>query len=360
LRLTHYGTVDNPLKAVYGQVSASDVARWYADHGNNLFSGNIRHFLGEKSEVNGVISETLLNNQDYFWYFNNGITLITEKLTRQPVGSADKSVGVFDCKSVSIVNGAQTVGTIGRAIKENDSLAFLQARVIEVTDPNSPIGRNITRASNTQNKIDARNFVALDPEQERIRTELLIDGISYEFREGEPIESGGEGFEFIEGITALACAQNDISLVALAKRYIGGLYADIASAPYKTLFNSGTSSDRLWNAVRLVRRVERALKASYNPLVPRERDIAVHGNRFLVHCVLRYLGCCDAHIPEKEISDESVLRAVISRLNAVKLAFDDQYAESYAAPLFKNVTKCTNIRQIIENPKAPTDAELLG
>src|SRR6202171_4810891 len=44
---------------------------------------------------------------------------------------------------------------------------LLMYRLID--DPESLLGKRITRASNTQNKIDARNFVALDSEQERIR-----------------------------------------------------------------------------------------------------------------------------------------------------------------------------------------------
>ena len=87
---------------------------------------------------------------------------------------------------MTVVNGAQTVGTIGRTLAVDESPAFCQARVIVVDDLEALLGKRITRASNTQNKIDARNFVALDPEQERIRTELLIEKINYEYREGEP------------------------------------------------------------------------------------------------------------------------------------------------------------------------------
>ena len=72
--------------------------------------------------------------------------------------------------------------------------------------------------SNTQNKIDARNFVALDAEQERIRTKLLIDKVNYEYREGEPLKSTVDGFEFIEAVTALACAGEEMSYVALIER----------------------------------------------------------------------------------------------------------------------------------------------
>lgn len=199
VRLSHFGLVDAPLKAVYGQVSATDIANWYREYGNQLFSGNIRHFLGIKSDVNSGISKTLSESPDNFWYFNNGLTIIAQSMQKQAFGGNDRSVGVFDCSNITIVNGAQTVGTIGQTVGSGESVSSVQARVIVVDDPESVIGKEITRASNTQNRIDARNFVALDPEQERIRTELLIEKIDYEYREGEAIESPAKGFEFIGG-----------------------------------------------------------------------------------------------------------------------------------------------------------------
>jgi AIPR protein len=79
IRLKHFGIVESPLKAVYGQVSASDVSGWYKTYGNHLFTRNIRNFLGS-SEVNTAIAETLRTEPEYFWFYNNGITVITEEL----------------------------------------------------------------------------------------------------------------------------------------------------------------------------------------------------------------------------------------------------------------------------------------
>ena len=70
------------------------------------------------SEVNGAIAETLRSDAEYFWYYNNGVTIIAEDLKRQVIGGSDRTVGVFDCKNVTIVNGAQTVGTIGRNLRD--------------------------------------------------------------------------------------------------------------------------------------------------------------------------------------------------------------------------------------------------
>jgi len=347
VRLTHYGLVENPLRAVYGQVSAADVSLWYKRHGNHLFAGNIRNFLGS-SEVNAAIAETLKAEAAYFWFYNNGITIIVEDLKRQAIGASDKSVGIFDCKNVTIVNGAQTVGTIGRVISADESPAFLQARIIVVDDPESSLGKRITRASNTQNKIDARNFVALDSEQERIRTELLIDKVNYEYREGEPLESTVDGFEFIEAVTTLACAGDEISYVAMSKGYVGGLYLDITSAPYKVLFSAATSSKRLWSVVQLARRIDKAVKTIANQSDPIERGVVVHGNRFLMHCAFRKIEkTCDLS-KNDEITDLIITEAVKNVLVGVRRVIDSDYPDAYLAPLFKNVRKCADIRSKFE------------
>jgi hypothetical protein len=349
VRLTHYGLVESPLRAVYGQVSAADVAQWYRNHGNRLFAGNIRNFLGS-SEVNAAIAEALKTDANFFWYYNNGVTMIAEDLKRQAIGSGtDKLVGMFDCKNVTIVNGAQTVGTIGRTLSGDDSSAFLQARIIVVDDPESFLGKRITRFSNTQNKIDARNFVALDSEQERIRTELLIDKVNYEYREGEPLESTVDGFEFIEAVTALACASEEVSYVALSKGYVGGLYADITAAPYKAPYNPATSSKRMWSLVQLTRRIDKAVKTFSDQSSPTERGIVVHGNRFIMHCILRQIGKLRDFSKSEMVQEEEIEEAVKRVLARVREIIESTYPDAYLAPLFKNVNKCADIRSRLES-----------
>jgi hypothetical protein len=344
INLKQYGNVESPIHAVYGQVSAADVAKWYKLYGNYLFSGNIRSFLGLKSEVNSGISKTLQEAPNNFWYFNNGITLLVQKLRRQAVGGSDKSLGVFECSNVTIVNGAQTVGTIGRDLQDENSSAFLHARIIELDDPSSPLGQQITRASNTQNRIDARNFVALDPEQERIRIELLVSEVSYEYREGEPLDSSTDGFDFIEGIIALVCSGTDVSHVATAKGYVGGLYADISSAPYKALFNSGTNSARLWSVVELSRRIDQSVKNSYDRTSAMQKGIVVHGNRFLSHAIFTELAKRFDLSKSKLIPDPDVAKASNDMLCRIETILKADYPDSYLAPLFKNVGKCSSIK----------------
>src|SRR5207244_6746589 len=97
----------------------------------------------------------------------------------------------------------------------------------------------VTRYTNTQNAIERRDFVALDPEQERIRQELHIEGVEYAYKAGMGTGAASARFDLTEATVALACANTDVGLAVQAKREISKLWEDIAKPPYKQLFNSG-------------------------------------------------------------------------------------------------------------------------
>ena len=58
-----------------GRVHINEIVQWWNDHRNALFTQNLRLFY-PSSDVNDALSRTLQSNSDFFWYFNNGITLI--------------------------------------------------------------------------------------------------------------------------------------------------------------------------------------------------------------------------------------------------------------------------------------------
>jgi hypothetical protein len=173
-------------------------------------------------------------------------------------------------------------------------------------------------------------------EQERIRTELLIDKINYEYREGEPLESTVDGFEFIEAVTVLACASDQMSYVALSKGYVGGLYADITAAPYRALFNPATSSKRVWSLVQLARRIDKTVKTLVDQTSPIQRGIVVHGNRFTMHCIMRRIGKANDLSQSEEIGDKEIEKAATHVLSSVNKIIEKSYSDAYLAPLFKN------------------------
>jgi AIPR protein len=110
--LSDWGVIEKPFLAYYGRVHIGEIAQWWRDHGNALFQSNLRLF-SVSSDVNDALRKTLANDAESFWYFNNGITLICDTATKSLAGGTARTMGLFTCNGVSIVNGAQTVGTIG-------------------------------------------------------------------------------------------------------------------------------------------------------------------------------------------------------------------------------------------------------
>ena len=119
--LSEWGIVRDPYRAYYGQMKLSDVADW-ASYGKALFARNLRFYRGS-TEVNTAMDDTIVDEPERFWYFNNGITVLCEKIDKAPLNGADRNWGVFECGGVSVVNGAQTVGVIWE--RAHGSMDFL-------------------------------------------------------------------------------------------------------------------------------------------------------------------------------------------------------------------------------------------
>ena len=237
-------------------MSAADVARWFEQHQNKLFAPKIRMFLGS-TEVNTTIVDTLLSSPRAFWCFNNGIRALCRIVKKNPIGGATRETGIFECYGLHVVNGAQRVGAIAdAAMKKPDAVAnaCVPFRIISLEHCPSDFDKKVTRYNNTQNRIDRRDFVALDIDQERIRGELLLEGVTYIYKSGETLTPSDKGFGLEEATVARACLQPDASLAVQAKREIGKLWEEIEKAPYKTLFNPSVSGPSIWRAVQIVRK----------------------------------------------------------------------------------------------------------
>lgn len=169
--LTNWGSVDTPLKAYYGTIPVTAIGAWYNQYGNRLFAKNIRYYKGS-TEVNQGIKDVLKTQPDKFFYYNNGIKILCEKITKKAAYSTGRDIGLFALEGVSLVNGAQTTGVIG-AVCAEDPEAVAAARVfvqmIDLGDSEDAQATQITKLSNTQNRIDGKDFVSLDPQQDRLR-----------------------------------------------------------------------------------------------------------------------------------------------------------------------------------------------
>ncbi len=350
IALKHFGKIDNPIKAWYGHVNGLEVAQWWKDYESRLFNQNLRSHLGE-TDINSEIGSTIESDPEKFWYFNNGITIICKKIQKTMVGGSDREVGTFHCTDVSIVNGAQTVSSIGRSEQKNIrnlEKISVQTRLIEVSE--DAFSQKITRTNNRQNEVKNRDFVRLDPQQTRIRDELAISGVEYRLMRSDNTADSETSFDLVMVTTALACASKDVKIVVQLKREIGKLWDDLDKGFYKALFNASVSGAFVLRAVQLQRQIDSAiseLSQSLSPSAGRPYGIAVHGNRIIAAKVFNTLNetfFAISHRGEAEVAEEGsqIKKIVESTFGDLKMKVNAKYATAMLPTLFKNASKCAD------------------
>lgn len=140
----------------------------YDKHSTNLFSANVRDFLGMKSgesNINFQMRRSLTEKPHNFFVYNNGLTVLTHKIDAE---EADDGINV-SLKGFSIVNGAQTTGTIGTS-KDSSPDGFVLARFIATN--NEDLVADVVRYNNSQNAVTASDFRSTDPIQRRLVQEM--------------------------------------------------------------------------------------------------------------------------------------------------------------------------------------------
>ena len=149
--INNWGVINEPFKAYYGSVSAVEIANWWKLYKNRLFDKNIRQVLG-RTDVNEEMEKTIKESPSYFWYYNNGITIIADKIDKALAGGTNREIGTFKLSNIAIVNGAQTVSTIGKYAQQNQtdnklSEILVQVRMIQLTDSPDEFGNNVTKSN---------------------------------------------------------------------------------------------------------------------------------------------------------------------------------------------------------------------
>ncbi len=349
--LKAWGRKESPHEAYYGLLSGEQMVSWWSKYRTRLFARNLRGMLGE-TDVNAEMRETLLRRPGDFWYYNNGITIVTRRAQRAMAGGASHDFAIFHCDDVSIVNGAQTVGTIGKFGALNPrgvDLVYVPVRII-VRGDDQHFGEEVTRTNNRQNKIENRDFVALDPEQGRIRSELAVDGIEYQLVRSESVVRSDTAFDLVEATTALACTSKTVRLPVQLKREIGKLWDDIGKGPYKELFNASVPGLHVWRCVQAQRRIDKALETHHKRGPARHSKtypVATHGNRLVATLVFQELPVNSFRDPsfdlESVAAEARIIKLVDSYLDALVTQVEKHYSNSIIPTLFKNLKKCEHL-----------------
>jgi hypothetical protein len=350
ITLSNWGTIDEPFTAYYGQISAFSLATLWKNHRKKLFTENIRNFIG-LSDINTGILKTIENEPEKFIYFNNGVTILCNSINPIPAKTIGKTTGMFECKGLTIINGAQTVGSLGIALdkfpdKLEKSKVFVRLIPLEHSPEN--FGNRITVASNTQNKIEKRDFVTLDSEQKRIRTELLLTNINYHYkRTDEVVPYDENNCTLEEGTVAIACSMPTTTYAVTAKREIGRLWDDITKAPYKDLFNEELKVHKLWRCIKVYRAVSKYLNELKATKTGRERGICTYGNYFILNVVINEIPVELLMNPTADFDSYyniNLQTLIQERTNRTIEVTETNYPSALIHQLFRNYTKCADLK----------------
>lgn len=333
-----------PHPAYYGVIDGLSLKEWWKKHGKSLVSSNIRHALGS-TEVNNEIKLSATSAPQKFWYFNNGITLTANDVAKAPVGAASKSAGVFSFKGASIVNGAQTVSSLAKVDDTPLGQVRVPIRVIMLKDAPAEFGQEVTRTNNLQNRVEPRDFVAQDPEQKRLRQEMAIEGIDYQFVRSDDVVATATSCELVEVTTALACATGESGYAVQIKTGIGRFFADLKKPPYKTIFNPSVSGAKAFNATVLLREIDRWIEKKKQSISKRSGPkwgVLIHGNRAIAAAVITRYGLTKLSQPIALFATEldlNLLHAHCEHAYVMSIAtIEKTYPAKFLAVLFKNPT----------------------
>jgi hypothetical protein len=329
-----------------GSVRVEDVAAWSAKHGASLFRANIRDPLGATRTNSGIV-KSLITEPGNFWYRNNGITVLCDSIVARP-GSMQFAHNLpmqLTAVNASVVNGAQTVTAIAEAISTHPEIAA-QAKVsVRVIATNGVAGfaEDVTKATNLQNSVEARDFIALDPIQSEIREDFAADlDKQYTIKRGAPDPSPESGCSIVEAAAALACLHPTADYSARLTRSLDPLWERGERGAYEVLFDPRPSALQIWRAVTAVRAVREILHATRSQREGRAAAVAQHSEYLIAHLVLKHLGV--SQIDEHEYPWESEIFPRIADTVAILVPWLIHHADAeYGAG--------TQIRTILANPE---------
>ena len=344
-KLNHF---ENPQNAYFGLVSGATLAKLYKDNGNSIFSSNIRYFKGDTT-VNEGIEEVIKTKSDKFVLFNNGVKVICDKITRLPLNKTSYDVGYFNIEGFSIVNGAQTTGSLSKFSESELEKVKVFITIISLEgNDDEELANDITRLSNTQNKIEFIDFATLDPFHLKLKKDLLADGKNYSYVDGD---NGSQDGITLYDLTNAICCYKSVELSAYVKNGYNKIFKDIKSEQYKGIFNQSVTQYFAWNVTTYYTNITKLVIARSVGAISLDYAIPVHGTRFVVHCIFEKLWNSDSNIDNKYLDfedDKDKIGILLDKLlPLIKEAYVDLYNGEIVANVFRAKKKSIKVKKSV-------------
>jgi hypothetical protein len=136
----------------------------YGKYGTRLLEQNVRCFLQARGNVNKGIRETLINQPELFFSYNNGITATAKSIQTE---TSSEGVQILSLEDLQIVNGGQTTASLfhtARKDKVGLEKVFVQMKLTIVQEEDSTtLIPKISEYANTQNRVNAADFFSNHP-----------------------------------------------------------------------------------------------------------------------------------------------------------------------------------------------------
>ncbi|MEU8567578.1 AIPR family protein [Streptomyces pathocidini] len=308
VRLDDWYRQKGPLEAYQGTVSAESVAEWYETHGTGLFEQNLRAPLGT-TVTNAEIGHTLTSDPTKFWHLNNGITMICNSLTvKHDSAKAPQSrPTTLTVAGASIVNGAQTVRAVARAMHDDGEAAANATLSIKVinTHEDREFGVQVSQAANRQNAIEQRDHIALEPVHQAIKANLRAElRKQYVIKRGEPVAAPETGCSLDELALALACLHPDAEQAARAASSTENLWEQGSKGSHTLLFKREPSPQKVWRSVLTLRAARSAVYELGSGQNSREAATTEHGGFLVTHLLFQHLGATSIDDPDFDWDSE--------------------------------------------------------
>lgn len=170
-----------PVYEIYKMLLAAEEKKY------PIFEKNIREYLGKNSVNNGIV-ETLRSETERknFVYYNNGITVICQKI-QSSYQDTYRKLRILPLVNPQIVNGCQTVSSIkkvlentGENVEEEFKNVYVMLKTLVIDNPddmdNKRFYNNVVKYTNKQNAISDKAFTSNMDVFYRMQEEFLKRG----------------------------------------------------------------------------------------------------------------------------------------------------------------------------------------
>ncbi|OLS50788.1 AIPR family protein [Rhodovulum sulfidophilum] len=160
---------DTALESYLAVIPGAQLAQVYDRWGARLLEANVRSFLQARGKVNRGIRDTIKDDPQMFFAYNNGLSATAENVICE---KTEDGLVITRAENLQIVNGGQTTASIHAARKlagEGLKDIYVQMKLNVVPPTLAPtVVPQISEFANSQNKVNAADFFANHPFHIRI------------------------------------------------------------------------------------------------------------------------------------------------------------------------------------------------